>query len=136
MKQRVFYSILKPLTVRTLLECQEDIFRANGFNDYWLAQKEKETSVALHEFPERINFIDSIDNIDDKWTELVVGILAGNVFDWGSKAVVDILEKKADFNLSIAMSTIQKRPWFRDGLDQWLQRMKVIQICLFDIQIR
>lgn len=121
------------MTVRTLLEYQEDILRANSFKDFWLAQKEKETTAALSEFPDRINYLDSIDNVDDKWLELSLGILAGNVFDWGSKAVMDILEAKADFNLSHAMSTIQKRPWFRDDLDRWIGRMKVRQCTLFDI---
>lgn len=108
-----------------MLECQEDILRANSFKDFWQAQKEKESNLALSQFPDRINFIDSIDNIDDKWLEIAIGILAGNVFDWGSKAVMDILEAKDDFNLSHAMSTIQKRPWFSDDLGQWIERMKV-----------
>lgn len=108
-----------------MLEYQEDILRSNSFKDFWQAQKEKETSVALSEFSDRITFLDSIENPDDKWLELALGILAGNVFDWGSKAVMDILEAETEFNLSHAMSTIEKRPWFSDDLDPWIERIKV-----------
>lgn len=108
-----------------MLEFNEDILRAHGFKDFWFAQKEKESIAALKEFPDRITYIDSIKNGSEKWLELSKGILAGNVFDWGAKAVVEILEVKDDFSLSHAMGTIQKRPWFHDNLDEWINKVEV-----------
>ncbi|XP_018566312.1 pantothenate kinase 4 [Anoplophora glabripennis] len=117
-------SILKPLSVRTLLEFNEDNLRANNFKDPWLLQKERESDQALNEFEERIRYIDSIADKEEKWLELTKGVLAGNVFDWGAKAVSDILEQSQNFGLREAMGTIQKRPWFIDNLNAWITRLK------------
>ncbi|KAJ8985488.1 hypothetical protein NQ317_015027 [Molorchus minor] len=117
-------SALKPLTIRTLLEFIEDTLRANHFSDAWSLQKETESAKALDEFEERICYIDSINNFEEKWLELIKGVLAGNVFDWGAKAVSDILEQSQNFGLLEAMKTIEKRPWFHDNLDSWIKRLK------------
>lgn len=117
-------TLLKPLCVRTLLEFNEDNLRANNFKDAWSMQKDKESERALNEFRNRIQEIDDIDNFTNKWMELVKGVLAGNVFDWGAKAVADILEQSSNFGLAQAMSTIQERPWFCDDLDLFINKIK------------
>ncbi|XP_044266882.1 4'-phosphopantetheine phosphatase [Tribolium madens] len=117
-------SVLAPLSIRTLLEFNEDNLRSNSFKDAWYKQKETETKAALKEFKERLDFIDSIADFESKWLEIVTGVLAGNVFDWGSTIVADILETSTNFGLSQAMSTIEKRPWFKDNLDNWIERIK------------
>lgn len=111
--------------MRTLLECNEEILRAHNFKDFWALQKQKESAAALKEFPNRIRLIDEISNSNEKWLELAKGILAGNIFDWGARAVVDILEIKNDFSLSHAIETIEKRPWFHDNLDNWIAKVEV-----------
>jgi len=58
------------------------------------------------------------------WTELATGLVAGNMFDWGAKAVADILEESNGFGLTQAMMKIQQRPWFHDDLDQWISRLQ------------
>lgn len=108
------------------MEFNEDNLRANNFKDPWSFQKERESNQALKEFEGRIQHIDSISNIEEKWLELTKGVLAGNVFDWGARAVSDILEQSHNFGLKEAMNTIQKRPWFIDNLDSWIDRLKVI----------
>lgn len=118
-------SVLKPLSIRTLLEVNEDLLRENGFKDFWSLQKHKESSIALANFTDRIVYLDSIEDFYFKWFELAKGILAGNVFDWGSGAVTNILETKNDFNFTHALDTIEERPWFRDDLDKWTQRIRV-----------
>lgn len=55
-----------------------------------------------------------------RWTELVRGVLAGNIFDWGAQIVAEILQKDAKFGLTDALSKIQERPWLFDDLDKWL----------------
>lgn len=84
--------------------------------------------MALKEFEDRINELDEIGDFDKKWEEIIEGVLAGNVFDWGAKAVTDILESSLKFGLSEALDTIEKKPWFIDKLDLWTKRLKVRKI--------
>lgn len=116
---------MKSLSVRTLLDFNEQTLRSNNFKDAWYTQKEKESDLALLEFQDRINTIDSIKDFNEKWLDLCKGVLAGNVFDWGARAVADILEHSQNFGFSQALNTIQKRPWFRDDLDNWIKKLKV-----------
>ena len=41
-----------------------------------------------------------------RWTELIRGVLAGNIFDWGAKAVADMLETGA-IDFDVALSKLQ-----------------------------
>lgn len=115
--------IIKPLSIRTLLEFNEKTFRENNLQDAWLYLKEKETETAFKEFKQHINYIDSIVDNYNKWLEIAKGMLAGNIFDWGSKAVTDILET-SNFGFLEAKNTIQKRPWFKDDLDNWIKNVQ------------
>lgn len=47
------------------------------------------------------------------------------MFDWGAKAVSDILEGDVSFGLKNAMSRIYDRSWIVNGLPDFLDRMKV-----------
>lgn len=47
------------------------------------------------------------------------------MFDYGAVAVQEILEENKEFGLKDALMKIQKRPWLYDGIDKWLERMKV-----------
>lgn len=114
--------ILKPLTVRTLLDYNEENLRVH-FKDAWQLQKETETEQALKEFSDRIKKISLIEDFREKWEELVKGVLAGNVFDWGASAVSNILDTSPTFGLDHAMETIESRPWFIDDLDLFLNKL-------------
>lgn len=81
--------------------------------------------MALANFSERIAYLDAIGDFNLKWYQLAKGMLAGNVFDWGSAAVTNILEARADFSFKQALDTIEERPWFRDDLDRWTLRIRV-----------
>ncbi|XP_022910990.1 4'-phosphopantetheine phosphatase [Onthophagus taurus] len=116
--------IMNPLSIRTLLEFNEKTLRSNNFTDAWLVQKQKETKTAFREFSSRLKYIDNIDTFGVRWLELVKGLLAGNMFDWGAKAVTDLLETTGSFGLGDAMNTIQKRPWFIDDLDEWIETLQ------------
>lgn len=113
----------KPLTIRNLLELNETTLRLHGFEDPWLKQKTEENEASIKLFKSRLDEIDKL-NDDDKWTELIRGVLAGNIFDWGAKEVSDILEKNKNFGLHDALDKIQKRPWLIDNLNEWILRMQ------------
>ncbi|XP_066159105.1 4'-phosphopantetheine phosphatase isoform X2 [Euwallacea fornicatus] len=72
---------------------------------------------------ERIDEIDLINDFNEKWLELIKGVLAGNVFDWGSEAVAKMLAEVPTFGLSHAMDTIEERPWFIDHVNLWIERL-------------
>ncbi|XP_077293741.1 4'-phosphopantetheine phosphatase isoform X2 [Arctopsyche grandis] len=112
------------LSVRLLLDLKENCLRSQKFDDLWLKQKATENDAALNKLSDRLKEIDSIDEEDNKWTELCNGLLAGNMFDWGARAISEILETNSNFGLKEALGKIQKRPWLVDGLDRWLNRLK------------
>lgn len=126
----LFSRTLNPLSVRTLLDYNEENLRVH-FKDAWQLQKETETKQALNHFRDRINEIDSISDFNEKWLEIVRGVLAGNVFDWGSAVVANILDEAPAFGLSQAMDTIETRPWFIDDVDLWVKRLNVSNVSVF-----
>lgn len=111
--------------MRTLLEFNEETLRNFNFEDAWLLQKQKETDAAFVQYDDRVTFIDSTKDFYLKWVELAKGLVAGNMFDWGAKAVADILEESNGFGLTQAMQRIQQRPWFHDDLEYWINRLQV-----------
>lgn len=112
----------KPLSIRDLLELNETSLRRFGFDDPWKEQKQFENEASIKKLGSRLEYIDQIADSRTKWTEIIKGVLAGNMFDWGAQAVAQILENDASFGLEEALNQIQKRPWLIDCLDQWLDR--------------
>lgn len=111
-----------------MLDLNEEIIRENGFKDAWMYQKRVETTAALRGLPARLADIDSIKNHDDRWEELIKGVLAGNMFDWGAKAILDLFENCENFGLDEALSKIQPRPWLLDDLDNLIKRLNVSSV--------
>lgn len=118
-------SILNQLSIRTLLEFNEKTLRENNFKDAWQMQKQQETEAAFRELPYRLKHLDSLVDAQERWLQIGSGMLAGNMFDWGAKAVTDILEISDNFGLQQAMQLIQKRPWFKDDMNEWVQHVQV-----------
>lgn len=120
-----FFSVTKELSVRTLLDLNEQIIRNYDFTDAWYYQKHVETTTALNNLEERLRQINNIPNQKARWVELCKGVLAGNMFDWGAKAVLELFDKNDSFGLEEALSKIQPRPWLIDDLDEFIQRIQV-----------
>lgn len=113
----------EPLTIRRLLDLNEACLRLHGFVDPWLEQKALENEASIARLRDRLDEIDALKS-EKKWIELVRGLLAGNIFDWGAQAVTEILENDKSFGLDEALAKIQARPWLIDELDGWLERLK------------
>lgn len=111
------------LTIRSLLELNESCLRNNGFLDPWREQKHIENEASIKRLRDRLNELDELKCNNKKWEELVKGLLAGNMFDWGASAVTEILQNDKTFGLQEALTKIQQRPWLVDGLDNWLKRV-------------
>ena len=116
-------AIGKVLGTKQLLELNEIELRRFGFQDPWAKQKKAENKAAVALLERRLQEIDEIKDTNARWTELVRGVLAGNMFDWGAAAVANIIETDADFGLHKALDRIEKRPWLMDDLDAWLARL-------------
>ncbi|XP_055600819.1 4'-phosphopantetheine phosphatase [Uranotaenia lowii] len=112
------------LSIRVLLELNESSLRAYGFDDPWKEQKKIENDASIRQLSARLQQIDELKGSNDKWIEIVKGVLAGNMFDWGAQAVSQILESDSNFGLHEALERIQKRPWLVDCLDEWIVRMQ------------
>ncbi|KMY88255.1 4'-phosphopantetheine phosphatase [Drosophila simulans] len=107
-----------------LLKLNETLLRRYGFADPWLRQKRLENASAVARLKQRLQELDALADEDTRWTELVRGVLAGNMFDWGAQAISNILEQDSNFGLHSALDRIEKRPWLLDNLDSWLNRLK------------
>uniref|UniRef100_A0A1I7ZER0 4'-phosphopantetheine phosphatase n=1 Tax=Steinernema glaseri TaxID=37863 RepID=A0A1I7ZER0_9BILA len=107
--------------VRNLLDLREQILNEQLFDDAFLCQKQIENELAVRELPNVLRIIDAIDNVRDRQIAVCKGILAGNVFDWGAKEAVKMMESSGGLSFSSALELIPERPWLVDELDDWLK---------------
>ena len=110
------------LTVRSLLDMREHCLMEFDFHDVYLKQKQLENKAALASLPA---YLDCLQNMDwrQRQEALALGILAGNVFDWGAKEVALLMEAdKMDFEA--AKRHVGPRPWLIDNVDAWIERME------------
>ncbi|XP_017887843.1 pantothenate kinase 4 [Ceratina calcarata] len=124
---RLHYLNLQPfaygtLTVRVLLDTIEHYMKEFDFPDPYLHQKKKENEEALKHLKNRIAAIESLEGAE-KIRALVLGVLSGNMFDWGAQAVATLMET-TDFGFAEAQEKIPSRPWLQDDLDDWIERLE------------
>lgn len=112
------------MTIRTLLEISDSCLRINGFVDPWLNEKLVENNASLGQFRDRLDDIDRLTG-KEKWLEIIRGVFAGNIFDWGALEVAKILENDLSYGMESALKQIQPRPWLIDSMDAWLERVEV-----------
>ncbi|KAK0396054.1 hypothetical protein QR680_001546 [Steinernema hermaphroditum] len=106
--------------VRNLLDLREQILNEQLFDDAFLCQKQMENGMAVQELPSVLQVIDAIDDFRERQMAVCKGILAGNVFDWGAKEAVKMMETHGGLSFSAALKLIPERPWLVDELDNWL----------------
>ncbi|XP_036163355.1 4'-phosphopantetheine phosphatase [Myotis myotis] len=111
------------LTVRSLLDTREHCLNEFNFPDPYSQVKQKENGVALRGFQSVVRALDAL-GWEERQLALVRGLLAGNVFDWGAKAVSEVLESDPQFGFEEAKKKLEERPWLVDSYDTWLQRLK------------
>ncbi|XP_077106184.1 4'-phosphopantetheine phosphatase isoform X2 [Ranitomeya variabilis] len=111
------------LTVRSLLDTREHCLNEFNFPDPYSKVKQKENDLALKYYPKVIRSLDTL-GWEEKQFALVKGLLAGNVFDWGAKAVSDVLQTDPEFGFEEAKKKLQIRPWLVDTYSAWIERLK------------
>ncbi|XP_053776753.1 4'-phosphopantetheine phosphatase isoform X3 [Desmodus rotundus] len=94
------------LTVRSLLDTREHCLNEFSFPDPYSKVKQKENGVALRCFQRVVCALDAL-GWEERQLALVTGLLAGNVFDWGAKAVSDVLESDPQFGFAEAKRKLE-----------------------------
>lgn len=60
----------------------ETSLRLFGFDDPWREQKKVENQASITKLSSRLDYIDQIEDTRAKWTEIIKGVLAGNVISF------------------------------------------------------
>ncbi|XP_010626080.1 4'-phosphopantetheine phosphatase isoform X3 [Fukomys damarensis] len=94
------------LTVRSLLDTREHCLNEFSFPDPYSKVKQKENGIALRCFQCVVRALDAL-GWEERQLALAKGLLAGNVFDWGAKAVSDVLESDPQFGFEEAKRKLQ-----------------------------
>ena len=74
------------LSLSMVFEMREEMLRSCGFRDAFRGVKEAENQAALQVLPDLLAELDAL-RPEDQPLALVEGMLAGNIFDWGSRCV-------------------------------------------------
>ncbi|KAJ1969411.1 hypothetical protein IWQ62_000645 [Dispira parvispora] len=100
-----------PITVRHLLALREQCLQEVGFRDIFAPIKEQETAAALQSLPHVLAEIDKLPDEESRLDALISNILAGNMFDWGSNAIVEMMEKGI-LDFDSAKGKVQSHPLY------------------------
>ncbi|XP_024084620.1 pantothenate kinase 4-like isoform X2 [Cimex lectularius] len=90
--------------------------------DTYSKVKREEANLAVQIFERHIKFLDRL-NFRDRQLEIALSILAGNMFDYGSKEVFELLNS-GHFGFKEAIKKLPLRPWLIDNLDAWIEQIE------------
>lgn len=110
------------LGLANLLELREECLREFHFTDAYITIKQRENEASLAVLSDLLMELDSM-NEDDRLLALIEGVLAANIFDWGSRACVDLYHKGTIIEIYRMSRDKMKRPWRVDDFDILKRRM-------------
>ncbi|CDP12422.1 unnamed protein product [Coffea canephora] len=119
------------LGLANLLELREECLREFHFFDAYRSIKQRENEASLAVLPDLLMEIDSMDE-ETRLLKLVEGVLAANIFDWGSRACVDLYHKGTIIEIYRMSRNKMQRPWQASIMKTFLQ--KLLKIDIEDIQ--
>ena len=106
-----------------ILEMREECLRECGFKDVYLRQKKSENEAAIKVLPDLLAELDAMDE-PTRLLSLIEGVLAGNIFDWGSQACVELYKNGTILDIyKQARSDLKSRPWRVDHFDAFRAKM-------------
>ncbi|TPX61188.1 pantothenate kinase [Powellomyces hirtus] len=108
------------LSVRSLLDLREQCLREMGFNDIFAAVKKVENEAAIASLPALLQRLDALPE-DGRFDALIANVLAGNMYDWGSTSVQELL-LKGELDFESAKGKVG-RPAEFDGTQKLKARM-------------
>ncbi|XP_057442944.1 pantothenate kinase 2-like isoform X2 [Lotus japonicus] len=105
-----------------LLEMREECLREFQFVDAYRSIKQRENEASLAVLPDLFAELDSMDE-ETRLLTLIEGVLAANIFDWGSRACVDLYHKGTIIEIYRMSRNKMHRPWRVDDFDVFKERM-------------
>ncbi|XP_055825432.1 pantothenate kinase 2 [Solanum dulcamara] len=110
------------LGLANLLELREECLREFHFFDAYRTIKQRENEASLAVLPDLLLELDSLTE-DMRLLTLIEGVLAANIFDWGSRACVDLYHKGTIIEIYRMSRKKMQRPWRVDDFDAFKERM-------------
>lgn len=110
------------LGLANLLELREECLREFQFVDAYRSIKQRENEASLAVLPDLLMELDSM-NEETRLLTLIEGVLAANIFDWGSRACVDLYHKGTIIEIYRMSRKKMQRPWQVDDFDLFEKRM-------------
>ena len=105
-----------------LFEMREECLRAFGFKDAYLDVKRQENAAALAVLPDLLAELDALQG-RTRTLALIEGVLAGNIFDWGSQSCVDLYKNGTILEIYRNARSSISRPWAVDCFDDFCARL-------------
>lgn len=110
------------LGLANLLELREECLREFHFSDAYKTIKQRENEASLAVLPDLLMELDSMDE-EKRLLALIEGVLAANIFDWGSRACVDLYHQGTIIEIYRMSRKKMQRPWRVDNFDTFKERM-------------
>ncbi|KAM3703885.1 hypothetical protein ACB098_04G130700 [Castanea mollissima] len=110
------------LGLANLLELREECLREFHFVDAYRSIKQRENEASLAVLPDLLMELDSMSE-ETRLLTLIEGVLAANIFDWGSRACVDLYHKGTIIEIYRMSRNKMQRPWRVDDFDVFKERM-------------
>ena len=104
-----------------LFEMREECLRFFNFHDLYVEVKKQENESALLVLPDLLQEIDSLGD-DERLLAIVEGVLAGNIFDWGSQGTLDLYRNGTILEIYRKARSTVNRPWAVDHYDALRER--------------
>ncbi|CAG8590777.1 2167_t:CDS:10, partial [Acaulospora morrowiae] len=109
------------LTIRSLLNLREQCLHEIGFPDIFVKVKAAENEAALRDLKDIFEKVDSVQEVEDKIDLLIENILAGNMFDWGSRQISEMM-RKGQLTFELAKTKV-KKPEHLNKMRQFTERL-------------
>ncbi|CAL8158466.1 unnamed protein product [Prunus armeniaca] len=110
------------LGLANLLELREECLREFQFVDAYRSIKQRENEASLAVLADLLMELDSMTE-ETRLLTLIEGVLAANIFDWGSRACVDLYHKGTIIEIYRMSRNKMQRPWRVDDFDVFKERM-------------
>ncbi|KAK8657057.1 hypothetical protein V6N13_035320 [Hibiscus sabdariffa] len=110
------------LGLANLLELREECLREFQFHDAYRSIKQRENEASLAVLPDLLLELDHMDE-ETRLLTLIEGVLAANIFDWGSRACVDLYHKGTIIEIYRMSRNKMQRPWRANDFDIFKERM-------------
>ncbi|XP_048445429.1 pantothenate kinase 2-like [Pyrus x bretschneideri] len=110
------------LGLANLLELREECLREFQFVDAYRSIKQRENEASLAVLADLLMELDGMSE-EARLLTLIEGVLAANIFDWGSRACVDLYHKGTIIEIYRMSRNKMQRPWRVDDFDVFKERM-------------